>query len=94
MLTVHVCSLWYSHSVKVNYCFIVLGICYHFVEKETTVCGCIALCWTVSVCHTNNYVWLYSTVLDYQCVIQTTVCGCIALCWTVSVSYKQLCVVV
>ena len=51
MLIVHVCSLWYSHSVKVNYCFIVLGICYHFVKKE-------------------NYVWLYSTVLDYQCVIE------------------------
>ena len=38
MLIVHVCSLWYSHSVKVNYCFIVLGIryhgiCYHFVNK-------------------------------------------------------------
>jgi len=35
MLIVHVCSLWYSHCVKVNYCFIVLGICYHFVKKET-----------------------------------------------------------
>ena len=44
MLIVHVCSLWYSHSVKVNYFFIVLGICYHFVKKETTMCGCIALC--------------------------------------------------
>jgi len=43
MLIVHVCSLWYSHSVKVNYCFIVLGICYHFVKKETTMCGCCFL---------------------------------------------------
>ena len=49
ILIVHVCSLWYSHSVKANYCFIVLGICYHFVKKETTMCGCIALCWTISV---------------------------------------------
>ena len=50
MLIVHVCSLWYSHSVKVNYCFTVLGICYHFVKKETTMCGCIALCWTITLC--------------------------------------------
>ena len=35
MLIVHVCSLWYCDSVKVNYCFIVLGIRYHFVKKET-----------------------------------------------------------
>ena len=48
MLIVHVCSLWYSYSVKVNYCFIVLGICDHFVKNETTMCGCIALCWTIS----------------------------------------------
>ena len=53
ILIVHVCILWYSHSVKVNYCFIVLGICYHFVKKETTMCGCIALCWTISV---SNYI--------------------------------------
>jgi len=49
MLIIHVFSLWYSHSVKVNYCFIVLGISYHFDKKETTMCGCIALCWTISV---------------------------------------------
>jgi len=49
MLIVHVCSLWYSHSVKEHYCFIVLGICYHFVKKETTMCGCITLCWTTIV---------------------------------------------
>ena len=49
MLIVHVCSLWYSHSVKVNYCFIVLGVCYHFVKKETAMYVCIALCWTISV---------------------------------------------
>ena len=48
-LIVHVCSLWYSHSVKVNYCFIVLGICYHFVKKETAMCGCVALCCTITV---------------------------------------------
>ena len=40
MLIVHVCSLWYYHSVKVNYCFIVLEICYHFVKKETTTHSC------------------------------------------------------
>ena len=34
VLIVHVCSLWYSHSVKVNYCFIVLGICYNFVKRK------------------------------------------------------------
>ena len=49
ILIVHVLSLGHSHSIKVNYCFIVLGICYHFVKKETTMCGCIALCWTISV---------------------------------------------
>ena len=48
MLIVHVCSLWYSYSLKVNYCFIVLGICYHFVKKEKTMCRCIALCWPIS----------------------------------------------
>jgi len=57
MLIVHVCSLWYSHSVKVNYCFIVLGICYHFVKKETTMCGCIALCWTISVSNCVSIVY-------------------------------------
>jgi len=40
-----VCGLWCSQSVKVK--VIVLGICYHFVKKETTMCGCIALCWTI-----------------------------------------------
>ena len=48
-LNVHVCSLWYSHSAKVNYCFIVLGIYYHFVKKGTAMCGCIALCCTITV---------------------------------------------
>ena len=55
MLIVHVCSLWYSHSVKVNYCFIVLGTCYHFVKKETTMCGCIVLCCIVLCLNTKQF---------------------------------------
>jgi len=37
MLIVHVCSLWYSHSVKVNYWFIVFGICYDFVTIQAII---------------------------------------------------------
>jgi hypothetical protein len=45
MLTVHLCSHWYRPSVKVNYCFIVLGICYHFVKRKhlcVTVYHCVS----------------------------------------------------
>jgi hypothetical protein len=46
MLIVHVCSLWYLASVKVSYCFIVLGICYHFVKRKylcVAVYHCVGL---------------------------------------------------
>jgi len=64
MLIVHVCSLWYSHSVKVNYCFIVLGICYHFAKNERAMCGCIALCWTIMGYDRRK--WSRSCCLSYQ----------------------------
>jgi hypothetical protein len=50
MLIVHVCSLWYPPSVKVNYCFIVLGICYHFVKRKP-LCVAVYHCVGLSVCH-------------------------------------------
>ena len=56
MLIVHVCRFWYSHYVKVNYCFIVRGICYHFVKKETTMCGYMTLgCDSPTQCYTTTH---------------------------------------
>jgi len=50
MLIVHVCSFWYSHSVKVNYCFIVLEIYYNFVKRKQ-LCVVVEHCVGLSVCH-------------------------------------------
>ena len=63
MLIVHVCSVWYSHSVKVNYCFIVLlYYCTIVLPNFTYKLKARWSLWWNNLCFGNPDLWFWDLV--------------------------------